>query len=276
MMDILAGSLALTAKIVASVTVFMIIIEYLEVRYSKVLTRLLVGRKITQILFASLLGAVPGCFDAFLVVSLYIHGLVGFSALVAVMLSTAGDEAFVMLALFPEAAVKIMALLVVLGALGGLLAEALFRDLHLKAPCAIEVHETAERGHFLREHVWGHILRGHVPRLVLWVYVPLVVTEALIRFYDLGTLIQGYPVYILMITAALVGMIPGSGPHMFFVFFYANGLIPFSVLMVNTLSQDGHGLLPLLSHSLRDTVYVQLFTTLFSLILGLVLLLIGL
>lgn len=254
----------------------MIVIEYLEEKYKKIITRILAERKLGQILFASLLGAIPGCFDAFLIVSLYIHGLVGFGALVAVMLSTAGDEAFVMLALFPEAAMKIMALLVLLGLLGGLIAEALFKHLHLRAPCPIEVHEMTGSGHFLKEHVWGHILKGHVPKLFAWIYVPLVITEVLIRFYDLGALIQGFPIYLLMIAAAIVGMIPGSGPHMFFVFLYADGLIPFSVLLVSTLSQDGHGLLPLLSHSIKDTVHVQLFTTAFSLLIGFLLLFFGL
>jgi len=56
-----------------------------------------------------------------------------------------------------------------------------------------------------------------------------------------------------------------------FVILFSKGLIPLPVLMVSTLSQDGHGLLPLLSHSVKDTVYVQIFTTLFSLIVGVIL-----
>jgi hypothetical protein len=76
---------------------------------------------------------------------------------------------------------------------------------------------------------------------------------------------------VLIILAALIGIIPESGPHMIFLILYSKGLIPFSVLLVSTLSQDGHGLLPLLSHSLKDTVYVQLFTTSFSVMVGIIL-----
>jgi len=62
---------------------------------------------------------------------------------------------------------------------------------------------------------------------------------------------------------------------MIFLILYSKGLIPFSALLVSTLSQDGHGLLPLLSHTVKDTLYVQVFTTVFSLAIGIILLVIG-
>ena len=99
--------------------------------------------------------------------------------------------------------------------------------------------------------------------------------EFLIQNFDFASVISGLPVFALIVFAALVGIIPESGPHMIFLILYSKGLIPFSVLLVSTLSQDGHGLLPLLSHSIKDTLYVQIFTTGFSLIIGIILLLIG-
>jgi len=83
------------------------------------------------------------------------------------------------------------------------------------------------------------------------------------------------PVLVLMVSAALVGVIPESGPHLVFLMLYSRGLIPLSVLIVSTLSQDGHGLLPLLSHSVKDTAYVQLLTTGFSLVVGVLLYFLG-
>ncbi|GAI06206.1 unnamed protein product, partial [marine sediment metagenome] len=79
----------------------------------------------------------------------------------------------------------------------------------------------------------------------------------------------------LIILAALIGIIPESGPHLVFLTLYSQGLIPFSVLLVSSLSQDGHGLLPLLSYSVKDTIKVQIFTTIFSLLVGIILYLIG-
>jgi hypothetical protein len=99
------------------------------------------------------------------------------------------------------------------------------------------------------------------------------VVEFLLKTFDLSSLISSLPVTVLIFFAALIGIIPESGPHMIFLILYSKGLIPFSVLLVSTLSQDGHGLLPLLSHSIKDTIYVQVFTTTFSLIVGLILIL---
>jgi hypothetical protein len=54
-----------------------------------------------QYFVASFPGATPGGLGAFFNVSFEIHRLLTFSAIVGGMIATCGDEAFVMLALFP-------------------------------------------------------------------------------------------------------------------------------------------------------------------------------
>ena len=278
MWDIVYDNFQLTCKIVLMVFVLLVIIEYLEMKYEDRLRSLLKGRPFIQCVAASLLGAVPGCMDAFLVVSLYIHGFVGFGALVAVMLSTAGDEAFIMLAIAPEAAVKIFGLTIILGIIGGILAEIFVDYFKIKTceNCVIDIHEEKTGNHFLREHVYKHIVKEHLPKLFLWIFIPLTLIEFLIQNFDFASLISGLPVWALIVFAAVVGILPESGPHLVFLLLYSKGLIPFTVLLVSTLSQDGHGLLPLLSHTVKDTIYVQLFTTTFSLIVGFTLYFMGL
>jgi hypothetical protein len=255
----------------------MIIIEYFELKFQKTIRENITRRPINQYLISSLLGTIPGCIDAFFIVSLYTHGLVGFGALVSVMLSTAGDEAFIMLTMIPKAAFKIITICLVLGVIGGLLADIIIKLLNVKIRehCIIEIHEDQTNLHFLREHVYNHILRKHVPRLFLWIFIPLTIVDFLMINFDLASKIEGLPVVWLIIIAAIIGVIPESGPHMIFLILYSKGMLPFSVLLVSTLSQDGHGLLPLLSHSIKDTIYVQLFTTGFSLLFGIFLYLIG-
>jgi hypothetical protein len=267
----------MTVKIIVMVTMLMIFIEYLELKFKDKIREMITGRPLNQYVIASLLGAIPGCMDAFLVVSLYIHGMVGFGALTAVMLSTAGDEAFIMLAMTPEAALKIFAITIVLGVVGGFIADKAVKRLKIKTceHCIIEIHEEVTGIHFLKEHVYNHILMKHIPRLFIWIFVPLTVVEFLIQNFDFASIISGLPVLALIIFAALIGIIPESGPHMIFLILYSKGLIPFSVLLVSTLSQDGHGLLPLLSHTIKDTLYVQIFTTIFSMTIGIILFLIG-
>ena len=177
----------------------------------------------------------------------------------------------------PEAAIKIFAITIVLGIIGGFLADKTIKRLKIKTcePCKIKIHEELTGQHFLKEHVYGHILMKHIPKLFLWIFVPLTLVEFLIQNFDFASLISGMPVLTLIVFAALVGIVPESGPHMIFLILYSKGLIPFSVLLVSTLSQDGHGLLPLLSHTIKDTLYVQIFTTGFSLIVGIILYMFG-
>lgn len=266
-----------TVKIIGIVAVLMTVVEWLQIRFKDRIEKRLVQSPRSQIIGASLLGAIPGCIDAFFVVSLYTHCLIGFGALAAVMLSTAGDEAFVMLAMIPEAALAIFAICAVLGIIGGFIAEGIARRMKLERvrPCPIEIHaEEFKVTHFLKEHVYQHIIKRHIPRLFLWIFFTLLALRLLMGRFDFATILPQNKL-LLMLLAAGVGIIPESGPHLVFLTLYSRGLIPFSVLLVSTLSQDGHGLLPLLSYSVRDTVRVQIFTTLFSLAVGVVLFLIG-
>jgi len=129
--------------------------------------------------------------------------------------------------------------------------------------------------HFLREHVYTHIIKKHIPKLFLWIFFTMLAVDFLTKNFNLEPFISRLPKLVLIVFAALIGIIPESGPHLIFLILYSRGLIPFSVLLVNTLSQDGHGLLPLLSYSIRDTIYVQIFTTIFSLAVGIIFFLIG-
>jgi hypothetical protein len=278
MWDEIVTTFSETIKIILMVTFLMIIIEFLELKFEDKIREKITRRPVNQFVLASLLGSIPGCVDAFFIVSLYVHGLVGFGALAAVMLSTAGDEAFVMLTMIPETALLIFAISVILGIVGGFFADKIAKAIKLKTcqPCVIEIHEEElDLKHFLKEHVYDHILKKHIPKLFLWIFLTMLAIGLLIENFNLKPIIESFPVFLLIVFAALIGIIPESGPHLFFLLLFSEGIIPFSVLLVNTISQDGHGLLPLLSYSVKDTIYVQIFTTLFALTVGIVLFSIG-
>jgi hypothetical protein len=271
-------TLSETIKIILIVALLMIIVEFLELKFKDKIREKITTRPINQYVAASLLGAIPGCVDAFFVVSLYTHGLVGFGALTAVMLSTAGDEAFIMLTMIPETALLIFAICVILGILGGFFADKIAKLVGLKTcqPCEIEIHEEELYfKHFLKEHVYTHILKKHILKLFLWIFFTMLAIDFLMTNFELELIISSLPALSLIVFAALIGIVPESGPHLLFLVLFSRGLIPFSVLLVNTISQDGHGLLPLLSHSIKDTIYVQIFTTSFALAVGIGLYLIG-
>src|SRR6056297_3668033 len=72
-----------------------------------------------QVLFGGLLGLTPGCGGAIVVMPLYIRGTVSFGTVVATLGATAGDSAFVILALAPEAALYAYAIAFVASILSG-------------------------------------------------------------------------------------------------------------------------------------------------------------
>jgi hypothetical protein len=281
MLALVMESLAESLKILFMVFVFMVLVDFLGIRYRERIRDFARGFK--QYVVSSFLGATPGCVGAFASVSMYVHGTISFGAIVAAMIATSGDEAFVMLALFPETALLIFGVLFILGIGFGWLTDRMI-GMHrgLKGitefrECKIVVHGDKEKApeHFIKEHIYGHVIRKHMPRLFLWLFFTMLFLGILNSYMPLEEILPSSGLLLLLV-AVLVGIIPESGPHLVFVMLFAQGLIPFSVLLASSVVQDGHGLLPMLSHSVKNTFVIKLFNVGFGLLVGLVLLLMGL
>jgi len=121
--------------------------------------------------------------------------------------------------------------------------------------------------HFLKEHLWNHIVKVHIPRIFLWTFGTLLLIHLLMDFIDIQSWITDNMLIILII-AVLVGIIPESGPHLVFITLFAQGTIPFSILLASSISQDGHGMLPLLAESKRGFLAVKTVNLLVALIIG--------
>jgi len=80
----------------------------------------LLGRRGVGPVVGAVLGAIPGCGGAIAVVSLYGHGAAGFGALLAALIATAGDSAFVLLSVAPRAAVVTYGIAFVTGVVVGI------------------------------------------------------------------------------------------------------------------------------------------------------------
>jgi hypothetical protein len=104
--------------------------------------------------------------------------------------------------------------------------------------------------HFLETHLWAHVARTHVPRIFLWTFAALATMHLLTDVLHLESAIREGK-WLVLLVACLVGIIPESGPHLVFVTLYAQGTVPFSVLLASSIVQDGHGMLPMLAHSRR-------------------------
>lgn len=342
-MDIIIPILNKSLMITVFVFVMMTLADYLNVLTEGKMNRAIQGGLLRQYIATASLGATPGCLGAFMNVSFYVHGLITFGAIVGGMIATCGDEAFVMLALFPGKAIFLFVILFVVGIGSAWLVDKLVPLLKIR-PCegceTAVLHKNhegwhitvqrvkenfqkfslarfllltllgifiigsasgamgpAEGGwerntfiillslavlivvtapeHYLHEHIWGHIAKGHLWRIFLWSFGALLVIEVGLRFWNLEAFVQDHLPWVLLV-GILVGIIPESGPHLIFVMLFAKGLIPFSVLLACSIVQDGHGMLPLLAYSVRDSLLIKAFNLLIGLGIGLTLYLLGL
>ncbi len=268
-----------TVQITLLVTVMMIFIDIVNL-WTKGKIGILLRKKgnLRQYIISSFIGTVPGCFGGFTNVSLYIHGLISFGALAGSMVAVSGDEAFVMLAMFPKTAVILFLILFIIGVFSGKLVDFLVKYFKISTcnDCSdLVVHNTKrDFKHFLIEHVYVHIIKKHIWKIALWTFGALILVEISLRYLNLEQFTTSYPI-VFLIVGALIGLIPESGPHLIFVTLFASGLIPFSVLLTSSIVQDGHGMLPLLSYSFKDSVKIKLFNFAFGLTIGLILFSLG-
>jgi len=387
--DVLSNSILITGLVL----IMMLMIEYFNVfSHGKWLSKLQ-GSKFRQVLVATTLGMIPGCIGGFATVSLYTHKLVSFGALVAMMIASSGDEAFVLLAMMPGKALIIFGILFVLAIIVGTLTDYIYRKReygmghnccneeieyhshnsncetpsifkassyapmrhpsvkrlvimtcialfigaviggiftcgghshgaeshnHLYAGesieevwhectdecCHHEFHEndnSANHGvfrfnlldeqwinvlfallsivtlfftatakeHFINDHIWNHLIKHHALSIFLWTFGTLAICSIGLQYLDITRWISDN-MLIVLIFAILIGIIPESGPHIIFITLFAQGAIPFYILLVNSIVQDGHSTLPLLAHNKMDFLVAKGINVVVGSVIGLV------
>lgn len=353
------------------VVVMMMLIEYINVFSSGKWFSKLQSSKPKQVLLGALLGIVPGCIGGFAAVSLYSHRLISFGALIAMMIASSGDEAFVMLAMIPKEAMILFGILFVIAIGCGLLVDKFYKGKPLEKRCdpGFQVHIDEHTGHshgelpsilkassyktlkhpskeriilllgialfitaifsgilehehtetiagmhnhsheeanvsfnilnerwlniifalisvvallftatanehFIKDHIWSHVIKKHATSIFLWTFGVLAVIQIGMQYINIEPWIKDN-YFIVILIAALVGMIPESGPHMIFITMFAGGIVPFSVLLTSSIAQDGHTTLPLLASSKKSFVMAKLFNAIFAIIIGSIFLLCG-
>jgi len=319
------------------VFVMMLIVEYINVQTQGGWSRVFTSNRWRQYIFAGILGALPGCLGAFTATTLYSHGVLSFGALVATMVTTSGDEAFIMFALMPKTAFLITAILFASAILLAAMIDRISNHYGLQTGGAyheLPIHENEKchcfnskevipqlrdmtfhrfliialiiafllalitgtigpqswdwkritfmlgglatlfivstvPDHFLQAHLWEHLIKIHLPRIFMWTFMILLSLNFLKDYWAIDHLIENN-YYIVLLLAALVGMIPQSGPHFVFVALFLEGSLPLSILVASSASQDGHGTLPLLAGSKKAFLALKLINLVWGIILGLI------
>jgi hypothetical protein len=335
--------------ITSLVLVMMLLIEYFNVLTKGKWGNNLYKSRFKQVFISALFGLVPGCIGGFAIVSMFTHNLVNFGALVATMIASSGDEAFVMFSMIPKTAIILNVVIFAIAIIAGLITNLFVKSYTIPFPdkthMVIHSHEightspswktirenltrisfqravlilgllmflfgiitgqfehggheiehVGEHGHsewglenflfvgltlvalyillmvdehFLEEHLWEHIIKKHFLKIFLWTFGALLGIELLMNYMDITPWLQRNQLTILLI-AVLVGIIPESGPHLIFVTLFFNNTIPFSILLANSIVQDGHSALPLLAESKKNFFLMKAINLLAGLIVGL-------
>lgn len=287
--DLIFKSLFETLKIGSIILVLMIALEYIEIKYNKRLKKFFSKNRFIKISFSSLFGIIPGCIGTFAVDSLYMSGIIGFGAINSVLIATSGDEAFAIIGMaFTQGSkitvstlILLFSTLFILGIIGGYLAllyKKIFK-ISLCTKCTI-IHKEEEKenrpdlNHFVKEHIINHIIKKHFISLLMWLFVSILFISSLDTVFNMQKILT-HNKSILLLLGAFVGILPVSGPNLLFVTLFSQGMIPFSVLLTNSIVQDGHGSLPLLSFSVTDTIKIKMFNLLFGLTTGIILMILG-
>lgn len=273
MLTMILGVFFQTLEVTVVVFFMMLFVDFIDVRYRDKIQAVIHQGAVGEHVSTALLGILPGCAGSYVNVSLYMHGIVSIGAIAAGMIATSGDEAFVMLAEFPKQAFILFAILFIVSLPSGILFNFLVKKFNYiqRSKCDLaEIHPQDKQLdvlHFLKVHVYGHIIKRHLPRVFLWTFFSFLFIQVGFQYFDVHLFVKEHMAWLLF-AAALIGVLPESGPHLIFISLFAQGAAPFSVLLASSIAQDGHGMLPLLGYSFRDSVTIKVYNVLVALIVG--------
>lgn len=295
-----------------------------------------------EVFFASLLGALPGCGGAIIVVTQYTKGQASFGAIVAVLTATMGDAAFLLLATRPTEGLTIMAIGLVVGTLCGLIVNAIHKPDFLRPSAQEQKHQVKvlptkiikiskpvwmfaiipsliiafliafnvdfdQFGQYTSTGVslfgaamalftvtiWAYSSKGETYKeltseeeecnppsklikvlqdthfVTAWVVASFMLFEILVSVMglDLKTWFMHYA-YLAPLIAVVIGFLPGCGPQIIVTTLYIQGIIPFSALAANAISNDGDALFPAIAMAPKAAVIATLYTSIPALIVG--------
>jgi hypothetical protein len=139
-------------QVTVFVGIVLLLFGYIDYRYQGAFIRAIENAKGYQPLIGALLGIIPGCGGSILVMPLYVKNTVSFGAVLATLIATAGDSAFVTMTQAPKDFALITVLCLIVGAVSGTISDRTGLSDWVKArsskrvvPNLKEKHEEAER-----------------------------------------------------------------------------------------------------------------------------------
>jgi len=296
-----------------------------------------------EIPIASLLGALPGCGGAIIVVTQFTKKQASFGSVVAVLTATMGDAAFLLLATRPLDGVIILIMGLAVGIASGFIVNKLhstdylqpkhvadnarndgacnskqqqlgrvfwriwllpsliaggllatqFDFNYLVKDLNIYISYFGAIGALIVILLWAFSTKGDdyqtlvaedkqpIPYskfnkviqdthfVTVWVVTAFVLYEVAVNVLSLD-LRQWFSHYAVLapLVGLLIGLLPGCGPQILVTTLYIQGVVPFSALAANAISNDGDALFPAIALAPKAAMVATLYSALPAMIVG--------
>jgi hypothetical protein len=161
---ILQQTLIITTLVIG----MMMVIEFINVRTGGIWSKKLQKSPWIQILFAIVMGVIPGCLGTYTVVSLYVHRVVNFPALMAALISTTGDESFFMFSLFPEKALYINLIIIGISIVVAVALQLTMKNKFIglqNKEMSFPIHENESCSHDHHHHHKHHSVKSNIKNI---------------------------------------------------------------------------------------------------------------
>ncbi|MDC3191230.1 putative manganese transporter [Pseudoalteromonas elyakovii] len=297
---------------------------------------------ILEVSFASILGALPGCGGAIIVVTQFTKKQASFGSVVAVLTATMGDAAFLLLATRPLDGLLMMLIGVAVGIISGQIVNTFHspdkfqpdeasefteqpqcqpRALKFSRPIwkftlvpsliiAFIIATNSDLSEFSQSVNTGVTLFGSIMALftvvvwslsskgssykqvtseeapctppskltkvlmdthfvTAWVVASFMLFEILVNLVgvNLTAWFSEYA-YLAPLVAVAIGLLPGCGPQIVVMTLYIQGIIPFSAMAANAISNDGDALFPAIALAPKGALIATVYSTIPALLLG--------
>ena len=297
---------------------------------------------ILEVSFASILGALPGCGGAIIVVTQFTKKQASFGSVVAVLTATMGDAAFLLLTTRPLDGLLMLLIGVAVGIISGQIVNTFHspdkfqpdeaseyteqpqcqpRALKFSRPIwkftlipsliiAFIIATNSDLNEFSQSVNTGVTLFGSIMALftvvvwslsskgssykqltseeapctppskltkvlmdthfvTAWVVASFMLFEILVNLVgvDLTAWFSEYA-YLAPLVAVAIGLLPGCGPQIVVMTLYIQGIIPFSAMAANAISNDGDALFPAIALAPKAALIATVYSTIPALLLG--------
>lgn len=261
MLEILKDTLIDSVKIIPFLFLTYLAMEYLEHRTGEKTKELIQQAGKFGPVLGGVLGAVPQCGFSAAASNLYAGRVITVGTLIAIYLSTSDEMLPILISEKADITVilKILLAKAVIGIIGGLAVDLVFRHFHPEAEHE-HIHEICEQEHCCCEDGIFKSAFRHTVQIIFFIFVISLIINIVIHFVGeeaLAGFILNRPV-LGPVLAGIVGLIPNCAASVVLTKLYLEDVLSLGAMMAGLLVGAGVGLLVLfrMNHDRRENLKI--------------------